>query len=337
VSSRRRLAPLYAGYCAAVFALVFGLAEFGLRARGETPWRPAPPGLRVDPGGRLYQADPALGYRMLPGRYTVRLENGRAFHVTHGADTLRVTAPASEPRVGVPALWIFGCSFSYGWGVDDESVYAWQLRERLPGWRIVNHSVNGYGTLQSLLQLESALEAEEAPAVVVLAYAAFHDERNTFVRARRKRVAPFSALGPLVQPFAWLDAEGVLHFEMADVEYREWPGMRRSALVHVAEQQWNVLERRRARSAEVTRALVRRFVERAAASGARVIVAGIAGDTVRVLEQAASLGATPLVLALDLDRPGMRNPPPDAHPSPLAHRQYAARLVQAVRRLDLAP
>jgi hypothetical protein len=335
LSKSRRLALLSTAFAVGVFAAVLGLAELAARARGEAPWRPEPPGLRVDPGGRLYQPDPSLGYRMLPGRFSVYFESGFSFRATHGPDTLRITRPPAsvQPvRANAPALWIFGCSFSYGWGVDDEAVYAWQLQQRLPDWRVVNYSVNGYGTLQSLLQLEDALARGASPAVVVLAYAAFHVDRNTFVRMRRKRVAPFSSLGPLVQPFARLDAEGQLRIQMAEVEYREWPGMRQSALVHLAEQRWNAIERERADGEAVTRALVRRFIERAQTAGVRVIVAGIAGATATVLEDAAALGATPLSLALDLDRPGMRNLPHDAHPSPLAHRQYAARLLRAVSR-----
>jgi len=336
LSSGRHLALLYTLYCVAVFAGIFGLAELAVRARGEAPWRPQAPALRVEPGGRLYQADAVLGYRMLPGRYTVRFASGSAFRVTHGVDTLRRTRPPDSPRgtdPDAPALWIFGCSFSYGWGIDDDEVYAWHLQRWLPDWRVVNYSVNGYGTLQSLLQLERALEQEKAPAIVVLAYAAFHVDRNTFVRERRKRVAPFSSLGPLVQPFARLDDEGELRLEMAEVEYREWPGMRYSALVHTAEQRWNAIERDRAGGLAVTRALVRRFVDLAQRAGARVVVAGIAGASEEVLAEAAALGATPLHLALDLDRPGMRNLPHDAHPSPLAHRQYAGRLLRAVRSL----
>lgn len=334
MSSGRHLALLYSVYCVAVFAGVFGLAELAVRARGDVPWRSEAPALRVEPGGRLYQADAVLGYRMLPGRYTVRFASGSAFRVTHGPDTLRITRPPESPQDAgrdAPALWIFGCSFSYGWGVDDEAVYAWQLQQWLPDWQVVNYSVNGYGTLQSLLQLERALEQRKAPAVAVLAYAAFHVDRNTFVRERRKRVAPFSSLGPLIQPFARLDDDGELSVEMAEVEYREWPGMRYSALVHAAERRWNAFERDRANGPAVTRALVRRFVERAQQAGARVIVAGIAGASEEVLAEAAALGATPVRLALDLDRPGMRNLPHDAHPSPLAHRQYAGRLLRAVR------
>ena len=328
---RRRLVLLYSGYCIAVFAVVFGLAELALRIRGDAPWRPQPALLRVDPGGRLYQADPELGYRMLPGQYTVRFESGDAFRTTHGDDSLRVTRPAKQRlAAGARGRWIFGCSFSYGWAVDDDAVYAWQLQQALPDWHVVNFSVNGYGTLQSRLQLERALRERPAPEVILLAYAAFHEERNTFVRQRRKRVAPFSALGPLVQPYARLDEGGRLRIEMADVEYHEWPGMRRSAVVHVAGQRWNRFERARANGQAVTRLLVREFVERGLAAGARVIVAGIAGDTAAVLREARPLGAVPLALAVDLDAPGMRNPPPDAHPSPKAHRRYAARILQAL-------
>lgn len=329
--SRLRLAAGYGVYCVVVFGVLFLAAEGLVRLRGAAPWNPQPAALRVDPGGRLYQADGELGYRMLPGRYTVRFPTGFAFDATHGEDTLRIVRESQrEPAPGAPGLWIFGCSFSYGWGVDDPAVYAWQLQQMLPDWDVVNFSVNGYGTLQSLRQLERGLVEREPPAVVVLAYAAFHDERNTFVRHRRKRVAPFSVLGPLVQPFARLSEQGALVVEMADVTYREWPGMRQSALIHTAEQRWNQVESERVDSAGITQALVARFIETARAAGARVIVAGIAGRFGPVLVRAAEEGAEPLALAVDLGQPGMRNPPPDAHPSPQAHWQYAARLRAAV-------
>ena len=194
-ASRRRLTLAYALYCLVVFAVVFGVAEGVARWRGATVWDPRPAPLSVTPGERLYRADPALGYGMLPGRFTVRFPTGDAFRLTNGDDSLRKSRPAAQaPEPEAPALWIFGCSFSYGWGVDDEDVYAWQLQEALPRWDVTNFSVNGYGTLQSLLQLEKALAERPAPAVVVLAYAGFHDARNTFLRERRKRVAPFLSL-----------------------------------------------------------------------------------------------------------------------------------------------
>ena len=321
----------YIAYCVGVFALVFAGAEGLARLRGARPWSPAAPALSVEPGGSLYTGDASVGYAMRPGRYTVRFPTGRSFDVTHGPDGLRsVRPPERDAAAGARGLWIFGCSFSYGWGVDDAETYAWRLQERLPEWDVVNFSVNGYGTLQSLLQLERALRERPAPAVVVLAYAAFHDERNTFLRQRRKRVAPFSQLGPLVQPFARVGEEGALRVEMAEVTYREWPGMRQSALVHSAEQSWNRLEVDRVDSAAVTRAIVDRFIATARGAGARVIVAGIAGRFAPVLEHAGARGAEPLVLAVDLSQPGMRNPPPDGHPSPRAHAQYAARLRRAI-------
>ena len=335
-----RLAPLYLAYCLAVVVFVAGVGEIVARALGHEPWRPAAPGLRVEPGGRLYQADPLLGYTMLPGRFRVGMESGYAFRVTHGADTLRVVRPeeVAVPE-GAPELWIFGCSFSYGWAVEDADVYAWQVQRALPDWRVRNFAVNGYGTVQALLRLEHELAAGGRPAVVLLAHAAFHEDRNTFVRERGKRVAPFSTLGPLTQPRARLASDGTLVIDPAPVVYRPWPGMQHSALVHLVEQRWNAWERRRARGPEVTAALVDRFVDAAKGAGARVVVAGIAGRTDALLERAAQRGATPLSMALDLDAPGMRNLPHDGHPSAKAHRGYAARVVAAVRdrRVSLRP
>ena len=331
-----RIALLYAAFCAGVFALGFAAAEIAVRAQGGVPWRPLPIAMRVDPGGRLYRADPELGYRLVPGSLSVRYPTGYVFHATHDEDGLRATRPSplagqtdGESGPERPGLWIFGCSFSYGWGVDDAEAWPWRLQQSLPRWDVTNFSVNGYGTLHSWLQLERALDERPPPEIVVLAYAGFHVDRNTFVRERRKRVAPYSSLGPLVQPYARV-VDGALRVEMADVEYRPWPGMRSSALIHRAEQRWNQLERERADGPAVTRAIVRAFVERARGVGARVVVAGIAGDTAEVRREAAELGAIAVDMAIDLSAHGMTNPPPDAHPSPAAHRRYAARLLRAL-------
>lgn len=322
----------------ALFVLALGVATAGVgegivRLRGGRPWDARPAELLVEPGGRLYRADPVLGYASLPGRYRIRFPTGLAFTTTVDADGLRATRPPGEaPALDAPGLWIFGCSFTYGWAVDDDATYAWQLERLRPDLDVRNFAVSGYGTLQSLLQLERALRERPAPAVVVLAYASFHDERNTFTRRRRKRVAPFQRLGPLVQPFARLGRDGALEVEMARVAYRPWPGMTASALVHRLEQAWNELERRRVDSAAVTRAIVDRFVAEARASGARVVFATLTRNahSEAMRAHAERAGATGLDLAIDLDAPGMRNLPHDGHPSPLAHARYARRLVRAL-------
>jgi len=336
---RARVLALFALLLVAAGAALLLAAEVAARLRGVRPWSPEPVAIRVEPGGRLYERDEVLGYRLLPGRYTVTLESGHRFGATHGDDGLRRTRPQdTPPRPGARPLWIFGCSFTYGWSVDDAHAYPHRLQARRPDLDVVSFGVNGYGTLHSLLQLRTALAERRAAEVAVLAYGAFHDVRNTFLRARRKRVAPYSRLGPLAQPYARLH-DGALRIEMAEVAYRPAPLTRVSAFAHLLEQHYNRLEQRLHDSRAVTRALVRAFAEEARAGGAQPLFVTITKGAASVAMRrfAAGAGIATADIAVDLERPGLRNLPHDGHPSPRAHRLYAARLERALARLGMAP
>ena len=130
----------------------------------------------------LFQRDPVVGYKSVPGVHELVFERGRQTlkaKVTIGKDGYRVTSPDPERYVGKPEIWIFGCSFTYGWGLNDQDTYSWLLQKRFPGWRVRNLGQPGYGNLQALLQLEHAVSAgERLPAIALFVYNPFHRERN---------------------------------------------------------------------------------------------------------------------------------------------------------------
>jgi hypothetical protein len=322
-------------------ALVFvGGAELVLRARGITPWNAhgvTVPTIEVSPGGKFFQPDPLLGYSHIPGRFdvTLRLTVGPGvgrgdrhhlrFTVTHLANTLRVTRPVDggSHDSGKPDIWIFGCSFTHGWSVNDHETYPWLLAQRLPAYNVVNYGVSGYGTIHSLLQFREALTTR-TPAVAVLAYADFHDERNTFQRTRRKTIVPWNKLGPLVQPYARLDRRGRLEYFMSAVVYPEFPLMRYFALSHFLEIKYDEREPTWLRSHQVSEALMEEMASVAAAHNVTFAVANISGTATLDLPAAARI---PVVdISIDPRRPENTNLPLDAHPSAIAHAKYADKL-----------
>jgi len=100
------------------------------------------------------------------------------------------------------------------------------LQEKLPDYRVVNFVVPGYSTVQSLIQFKTALKGGQKPEIAVVAYALFHDQRNTLPRWRRKVVASSNKLGEVALPYARLDAGGRLRLFEHDPLYKEWFGMR---------------------------------------------------------------------------------------------------------------
>jgi len=303
-------------------------AEIVLRQAGFAPWRLEPAKITVNPGGCFFQKHETLGYRHLPGSFRITQGEGEkaySFLVTHGADTLRAT---SESPLPAHETWIFGCSLTHGWFLNDWETYPWLLQSKNPGERIINFGVTGYSTLQSLIQLQEALDGRPQPATVVLAYASFHDKRNTFLRDRRKSVAPFNKLGPLRQPCARLGLGGCLEWGMADVVYNEFPPMKISAFAHFFEILYNQAEDRWVDSHSVSRAIVKKFCKLATERGVRVVVAGIKQDAVTadMLGFAASLGVKTVDISVDLNKKENSFYPLDIHPTPHANMQYCEKL-----------
>ena len=200
--------------------LVVGLflfCEIVLRLMGEQVLWTEPVNVVVEPGGSLFATHPRLGYTHRPGAYRVTIRDALVFTLTHRADGLRITRPLDAPPApGAPPLWVLGGSFTYGWTVDDHEAYPWRLQERLPAYDVVNLGVNGYGTVHALIQVEEALALGASPAAVVVAYTSYHDERNTFLRLRRKAVFLWNRLGDLRQPYARLTADGQVEIHLAE-------------------------------------------------------------------------------------------------------------------------
>ena len=312
---------------ASLLVVCLGFAEGGARLLGETPWRPPPLDVRIEPGGSLFERDARLGYRHRAGRYRVT-QGFLRFDLSHDANGLRASHPERPGDPRRPELWIFGDSLTHGWSVNDAETYPWLVQQRFPDLEVVNFGVSGYGTLHGWLQFEDALAARPTPALVVVAYASFHDDRNTFARERRKILVPWNRLGPLDQPRARFDAAGELRIEMAEVRYRELPLMRHLAVSHLVERAWNRIEQRRLRGADVTFAILERFAEGSRRAGIAFVVAGITRDeaTRAMLERCRAAGWRAVDVSVDLEQPGMRNLPWDPHPSARAQRIYANRL-----------
>jgi hypothetical protein len=313
--------------------LGFSVAEAAARIKGFRPWAAPRTDIVVQPGGKFYTRHPTLGYTPLPGKFKVTLANSYSFEVTNLDNTLRVTRPLDVPPADVrKGIWIFGDSVTYGWSVNDKDTYCWLLQEKFPDYEIVNFGVNGYGTLQSLIQLREALRNGNEPKVVILAYAAWQDVRNTFVRIRRKMVAPAAYLGPVNQPYARLD-DGRLDVLTDTVAYREFPLMRYSAFINALEESYDKYEERHSQSHEVTKAIIKEISDLCRAHGIDLVVASLTSDpsSSDMLEYCKGERVKTVNIWVDLNTNENNNLPYDSHPSAIAHRQYARELESFLR------
>lgn len=307
--------------------------EFALRWKGVNPWVPRKnQTISVEPGGRLVTSHPTLGYTYIPGRFTVTLADGYSFVMTHLPNSLRITQPLDE-YAGAgekPEIWIFGCSFTHGWSLNDEDTYPWLLQQRLQDYKIVNFGVGGYGTIHSLLQYREALELKR-PRLAILAYAGFHDERNTLARTWRKAAIPNSQLESLKLPYALSTDDGGVQYHLGtNTVYREFPLMKQLALSHYVEGYWNAAEGKLLQSHQVSEALIMEMAKLSEEHHVKFMVAAIAPDQ-QMLNFAEQQGIPTVDISVDRKVREYQNHPHDPHPSAAANKLYAAKLEPAIR------
>jgi len=309
-----------------IFSVLMTLigAEIGLRAMGYRPARLEKVKMLVDKEGKLLVSHPTIGHANRPGEFTQTTHTSYTWSANHLSNGQRLTQPlrAYSDEYSKDQIWILGCSFTYGWSLNDDETYPWLLQKKLPNYDIANFGVIGYGTLQSFLQFRQALTEQQKPKIAIIAYAAFHDERNINLRSRQKRFTITR-----VRPYAVLNSDGDFTYLMS-TPFHEFPLMRYSALIHLLEKAYNRIEDRFYHGHEVSKAIIRAFSDLCKKNEIQLIVAGIMNDSVTtsMLEYAKEQGNFTVDISVDLDIKGNRNLPHDRHPSAIAHKQYAQKL-----------
>lgn len=308
-------------------------AEVALRVL--FPW-PDPQALDIiiEPGGKYQSPDSELGFLPLPGRYRALFDHQYPWTLTNLPDTTRITKPlehyaGASPK---PGIWVFGCSFTQGWGLDDDGTLPWKLQERSPDHDVFNFGVGGYGTLQSLLQYRRALRDKPRPQIAILVYADFHDERNVGASSWREANFSYERFGTTAQPYARLDGAGGVRYGWDTGEF-PWMRLRaRSMAIDEAMVRYGQIRDRFLRAHRVSEVLIEQFIEESRRYGVRFVLAGVEPSeaTRDTLRQFAAHGV--LTVDVSTDREDERNVIAfDGHPSAFANEQSAVKLAAALR------
>jgi hypothetical protein len=302
-------------------------AEVTLRLLGFSPDHIVKKNIRVEPGGSFFLKDSITGFNTRTGSYRVTLESDSSFYCTH--DTLLARQSSTQPEQHRPEIWVFGCSYTYGWSLDDSLTFCWKLQEALPQYTIRNFGKPGFSTLQCLLFFRHLL-LSDTPVVAVLAHASFHDERNVASRSWLRTLAEHNRLGPLAHP-AMKKEHGTWTVHHTTVQTHTSWWRRHSSLIAWIGRQSE--QPSRATRSEVMRYLFAEFQATCANHHVQPLIAGITKDheTEAALAYAESIDIPTTNMSVDLQEPGNLNLPADNHPSAAAHRQYARRLLKGLK------
>ncbi len=333
LKKRQRRIIILSCYFLILLAFFLLCCEIILRLKGFKPYKPVELSVKIEPGGKLFCSDPDVGYAHLSGKFKVTLKDGYTFDLTHTTNGLRVTRPINENKTRKNSIWIMGCSFTHGWSLNDDQTYPWLIQKKLTNYDVLNFGVNGYGTVQSFFQFRKFLKQFQKPSVVVATYAYFHDERNTFLRLWRKAIVPYNKLGQVTPPYARFDKDGNLIFFRNPVHYTEFPLQRISALMHFMEQKYDDYEDINIKSHFVTKAVIETFANECKTNGIDFVLASITRGKINsdVIEFCKSKGIKAVDISVSLSESANRNLPYDDHPSAIAHKQYADKLLNYLK------
>lgn len=254
--------------------------------------------------------------------------------VTIGDDLGRATAAPGAPR-GDQRVVFIGCSFTFGWAVQDDETFVWKVQEALPEIDALNLGTGGYGSLQSLLRIERYFELAEGPLPALVVYGLIGGHGNRDVAEYSwQRMMSMEGSHVVPVPRATVDDEGRL-VRLGTQAYPVWPLGTHSAFVAWAADRY---ARARARGREeeaqfVHAAVVREMHEVVEAAGSRLLVVLLELSDERTEFFGGQFEAAGIDVVSCRDarsgRPEYRVPV-DGHPNPALHAIWAECIAPAV-------
>jgi hypothetical protein len=246
--------------------LIFPLTELGARILGETPYQTKPFTIVSSPS-RCLVADSLLGISLSPGSFEIVMNKEHSYTATHFENGRRRVIRTNT--TGADSIYLMGCSFTYGMGVDDHETFASLLQKHFPNVCFENFGVPGYGTVQSFLQLQKCIESGSRPKAVVLQLSHLHFSRNSMTAAFRHDLKiGFSNAIPEWRnemkkakfPYCKNPPDSKIHYVSWDSLYDDWWGREYSAFINMMNNKSDLAFNEKIECLKITQILIERMV-----------------------------------------------------------------------------
>ncbi len=315
--------------------------EIALLILGYRPYRQVDFKIESTPDNCLIP-HPSLGFALHPGTFQVTINEGLTYRATHGADSLRITSYEEQPLATLPAIWFFGCSYTYGMGLDDSLAFPFLVNKNLPSFSTKNFGVPGYGTVQSYLQLKQQLAVHPPPAWVIVNYADFHEERNAltpayrrdlFMGYQRSNAAVSTRMKTAAIPYVATTVAGEqIRFCPWDSIYHNWQYREIFASVNFLQDLSDQRQSRKINKMKANLFIFQQLKALCELHQIRLLVTGITPSfaTKQMLQKLSTQGIETLDISVDLNKEEYRNAPYDDHPNAKANAVFAKRITRFI-------
>lgn len=311
----------------------FILLELSLRILGFQPYQHTDFKVVSNPPN-AYIGHPSLGIQLNKGVFDITINDQLTFHATHQQDGFR--SVRQLPNSNYPEVWMLGCSYTYGYGVNDEENFTSLLQSRYRQINFRNAGVIGHGTVQALIQFKKMMMSQDPPKMVLLNFSSYHFERNTLSQLYRSHLKiGYSRASKNVQqqmatanfPFM-RSCEDSLQLVAWDHIYDHWPGRESLASIHAMQKTYDYLLDDVDQQIEVTACLIREVARLCEAKGIpfHVVCLDRSEATMQLKTQISDLSW--LEVGYSFSDTTMTNYPYDDHPNPKGHRFIADRIEQ---------
>jgi lysophospholipase L1-like esterase len=300
---------------------------------GYRPYTYVPFKVESTPENAL-SGDSILGFRLNPGSYQITLQDTLTFQAQHTAAGRRNIPGNPVESNKNEQIHFYGCSFTYGYGVNDGETFAALTQEAFPDHKIVNHAVMGYGTIQSYLQV---LENKEIRAndLVVLCFSSEHFKRNVLSNAYRLhlKIGFENASVNLNQQMKgarfpyWNHCDSTPQFEQWENIYAHWPLREYSPGVNLLQSQVERFQDAQINEVGLTACLIERMAAKVSDLNGRFLVVCLdTNETTKKLQEQTNVPFW-LNVGFDFNDQHLTNHPFDTHPNASGHRVIADKII----------
>lgn len=135
-------------------------------------------------------------------------------------------------------IHLYGCSYTFGYSVNDTQTMAYYLQQQLPQYYIQNKAVPGYGLAQMYLRLQQSLAQGDTPAIAIVNYGSLHHMRSPLhygwsSALRFAILQSFSKTLNTYSHYPYIQNKNIVHFPFQNTP-QDWPFRDKSALINIA-------------------------------------------------------------------------------------------------------
>jgi hypothetical protein len=273
---------------------------------------------------------PSFGIQLNPGTYDISINDSLHFKATHLENHTRKVSYGKKDSTDILLL---GCSFTYGFGVNDDETFASLLQKEHPNLGFENDGVIGYGTVQSLLQLKEAV-IQNPPKALILIFSKYHFMRNTLSPEYRSNLKTGyhrssqnvdNLMAQSQFPYK-TDCDSRIQLASWNEMYENWPGREWLASINWFQTLRDKFNENQALQIEVTVCLIKEMQAICKENAIDFGLVCLDGD-VRTQAIKLALSDLPwLEVGFDFENNEWTNAPFDTHPSAAGHRYIANRI-----------